>query len=91
MSRDRCAIHGRVTTAQGEPIAGAAAIIEGGPAHPDVAALTDAGGRFRYDDLVPGTYTLSVHAEGYAPRRRSARLEEGQIANLDFTLVDENA
>jgi hypothetical protein len=90
VSEQKAAIRGHVTSASGKPVSGAAAIIESGPTHLDITALTGAQGDFSYEELEPGTYTLTVYAPGYAPQRRSARLVAGQIAQLDFTLADQN-
>ncbi|MCG8455263.1 MAG: carboxypeptidase-like regulatory domain-containing protein, partial [Holophagales bacterium] len=46
---------------------------------------TDARGRYRLDFLEPGSWEVSVLAEGYLPGRGSVRLEPGSTA-LDFEL-----
>jgi hypothetical protein len=51
-------IGGRVTTATGEPVAGAAVLL----VEPDLATTTDAGGRFRFHGVAAGAFTLRVTA-----------------------------
>jgi hypothetical protein len=80
------AIVGQVT-ASGRPVVDAAVMFtRDSPEHPDIAALTGDGGEYRYDDLVPGVYTLLVHAEGYPPRTGQVRVQAGQQSRLDFSL-----
>lgn len=81
------AIAGQVVSAQGQPLSNAVIMITGdSPAHRDIAALTDASGQYRFDDLVPGHYTLLVNAEGYAAQTGQIQVEAGHVSNLGFTL-----
>lgn len=80
-------IAGQVRTAAGDPVAGAPVLIESSTAgHIDIAALSDADGGYRFDDLAPGRYELLVNAEGYPPARRVVEVEAGGLAHLDFVL-----
>lgn len=79
-------IAGTVTCETGAPLAGAVVAIGGeSPTHRDIGALTDDGGRYRFERLVPGRYTLMVNAEGYAMATRQVSVEAGEEARLDFT------
>jgi hypothetical protein len=52
-------------------------------------ALTDDHGRFRIDELAPGTYEVSIwSAVGGTPtlQHRTVRVEAGKPARLDVTL-----
>jgi len=48
------AIVGNITTTKGEPIADASVMVESGPSHPDLAAITDESGAYHLGDLEPG-------------------------------------
>ena len=61
-------IHGQVRSAGGQPLAEARVYYEQAPvAMPDVAALTDAAGRFTLATPADGTYRVGVACDGYAP------------------------
>lgn len=79
-------IAGRITTPDGRPVADAAVMIGGGsPPHPDIAALSDADGRFRFAGLPPGAYTLIVNAEGWPQQQVSANLT-GEHTTVNIVL-----
>lgn len=77
-------ITGRVSTADGRPVTGAAVLIAAGPPHPDISALTGDDGEYALDDLRPGRYEILVNAEGYGQIRRPAELEAGRTVRVDF-------
>ena len=79
-------IAARVTNAGGTPVVGAYAMITRGPAHNDIAAETDAGGRFLFGDLTPGDYALLVNAEGHNPKEVQTRVGAGETVRLDVVL-----
>ncbi|MGW8318973.1 MAG: carboxypeptidase-like regulatory domain-containing protein [Candidatus Promineifilaceae bacterium] len=93
MSRERSttstgAIAGTVNGPSQEPLAGAVVMISGdSPAHLDIAALTDAAGRYRFDNLQPGLYNLLVNAADYRSQSGQVMVEANQIARLDFALT----
>ena len=59
-------LSGRVTRAgSGDAMDGAAVVVE----ELRREVRTDAGGGYRFDDLAPGRYHVSVRAEGYSSRR----------------------
>lgn len=65
MSDDPSVIAGVVVDARGDPVEGARVYFVEGPVPlPDIAALTDSGGRFALSAPVPGTYQLGVASEG---------------------------
>jgi hypothetical protein len=80
-------IAGVVRGAGGEPVPGAVVALGGAsPEHRDIAALTDAAGRYRYGSLTPGTYTVIVNAPGRAAASADVAVGEGETASLDFDL-----
>ena len=58
-------VSGKVTRDNGEPMAGAAVVIE--ELKREVRTAED--GTYRFDNVPPGSYHLSVRAEGYSTRR----------------------
>jgi hypothetical protein len=67
MSERPLTITGLVRDTRGSPIKGARVYFVAGPApFPDIAALTDSGGRFSLIPPSPGTYQLEVSFEGLA-------------------------
>ncbi len=79
-------IAGVVTDTQGQPIVDVAiAVVESDRPVPAMAPFTDAQGQYLWR-LGPGTYTLEAYRDGYRPARQTIRVEEGQVAKLDFRL-----
>jgi hypothetical protein len=83
---DKAAIAGRVDDDQGKPLAEATVLIVSGPAHRDIAALTDSQGRYRFDSLLPGDYTLMVNAFGHPQKEGKVAAKVGDLAFLDFVM-----
>jgi hypothetical protein len=83
-------VEGRVTTSGGGPVAGAFVQAESldRPSRlvPEVAILTREDGRYLWP-LSPGTYRISVSAEGYRPAAGRATVRAGRLARLDLALV----
>ena len=53
---------------------------------------TDGSGRYRFNQLEPGVYTLSVSAAGFAPQaKQNINTIAGQNLQLDLTLYPEGA
>jgi iron complex outermembrane receptor protein len=84
---DEAAIAGVVSDEAGEPLAWAVVSLGGAsPQHRDIGAVTDDEGRYRFDRLAPGVYTVLVNAEGYPLQHREVRTEADQLARLDIKL-----
>lgn len=80
-------ITGQVTDEQGQPIAWASVMFtEDSPPHPDIAAVTNSEGQYRYTNLIPGTYTVLINAEGYPPHTQQVQAIAGQVVQLPFRL-----
>lgn len=79
-------IRGRVTNAQGEPIARARlAFVKSSVPMPEMAYLTQADGTFALN--VPrGEFTLAVNADGYAPQEREIDARATAEVQADFVL-----
>ena len=81
------ALQGVVTDAGSRAIIGAVVAITDRPTGFTRTLSTDAGGVFRWTDLAPGTYLLSVQAEGYEkPTRDDLLLNAGDAVTLELTL-----
>ena len=50
-------------------------------------ALTDAGGAYRIEGIVPGTIEIQVQSIGYAPERRTLILQPGEVVVENFGLT----
>ncbi len=51
------------------------------------SVTTEADGRFKFDNLQPGTYTLSIKMPGFADyKREQIRVEVGRTSTVDATL-----
>ncbi|HVO56817.1 MAG TPA: carboxypeptidase regulatory-like domain-containing protein [Dongiaceae bacterium] len=48
--------------------------------------LTDSSGYYRFANLPPGTYTITVAAKGFATVKREVLLEVGHLPTVDFAL-----
>jgi hypothetical protein len=66
MVRDGPLLSGRVVDELGAPIGEASVSVSRAPQPvPDIAALSDAFGRFSLDLPAPGAYVITCRAEGY--------------------------
>lgn len=80
-------ISGAICNLRGKPVADARVYVTDGPVPlPDIAALTDADGRFALSVPAAGSYTFECSAEGFAPKRVTLNVVSGQQAQLDFQL-----
>lgn len=81
-------IAGTVLTTTGQPVAEARAYYVAGPVPlPDIAALTDAAGRFFLEAPAPGSYRLECAAEGFESAVAVAEVvEAGREVGVEITL-----
>ena len=79
----RGTIRGRVVTRDRQPVSGATVAVSGGPAHRDIAALTDPQGNFALSGLLPGEYCIAVHTDRGA-QTKSAVVSAGQTGTVEF-------
>jgi len=83
-------VSGTVTDAKGNPIAGATVVVSQGGVTKG-QDTTDAQGNYSIGNLAPGTYNLTVSAEGYRTTTESFVLAANQQADHDVTLTKEAA
>ncbi|MGH7502582.1 MAG: carboxypeptidase-like regulatory domain-containing protein [Longimicrobiales bacterium] len=82
------AIEGTVVSETGGPVEDARVLITGAsPSHHDIAALTDARGRFRFDDLTPGHYGLRALSEADGQAEYGMEVRAGNVARLELVLM----
>ncbi len=78
-------ISGFVDDPSKRPIAGATVVAADADRSISKSALTDSAGFYRFDDLSPATYNISVSARGFeAIRMRQVRLEVDANERVDF-------
>jgi protocatechuate 3,4-dioxygenase beta subunit len=64
MNAAQGSISGRVVDAAGQPIAGASVAVSGSSQpHRDIGAMTSTDGRFRFGNMLPGTYQIAARAK----------------------------
>ncbi len=82
-------IVGRITDTRGRPVVGALvqprSLDDPSPPIPEIAIVSDDNGRYTWQ-LSPGSYELSVSADGYRGMTKLTKVKAGQAATLDFTL-----
>jgi Carboxypeptidase regulatory-like domain len=67
---EAAALSGVVKDPSGAVVNGAAIAVQPGSRGAALNAVTDAQGRFHFDDVAAGSYTLSVQANGFEPWQR---------------------
>jgi len=78
-------ITGLVTEVESGPLAGARITIDGLKTHQEISS--DATGRFAFDGLPPGPYSLKAEVPEYVTETRdSVRVARGATARADFVL-----
>lgn len=83
--RDYYLIGGTVTdTATGDPVPGASVTID---EIPDLAATTNAEGRFRFPNMPVGSYTLRATASGIGNGQRAAQVPDVVLDGYDLALA----
>lgn len=54
--------------------------------HPDIAQITNGEGRFRFDELSAGTYTLAAYLPDGRETRGTFSLARGEHIQYDLTV-----
>ena len=80
------AVEGAVTDAPGAALAGVRVYLMDARQSLVAAGETNAEGRFRLENVPPGTYVLRAARKNFATRRVPVKVSAGQTATLSFTL-----
>lgn len=76
-------IQGTVTFAgNGEPLHGASVLLSPG----GKLVESDALGRYRFEGLAPGEYTLLAHVHALADEKKTVQVKAGETVTVDFAL-----
>ncbi len=81
------AVRGKVQNQRGNFLSGAIVSLEG----TNRETRTDSQGNFRFNDLAPGTYQVSVDYLGYDRQQASAQVSASSGESLTFTLSQSGA
>jgi hypothetical protein len=84
---DRATLTGTVKDPTGAVIAGASIAATHDATKAVTRVRTTADGAYLAPNLIPGTYTVQVEAQGFGAQSRAVILEVGQRARIDFTLT----
>ncbi|MFS0737633.1 carboxypeptidase regulatory-like domain-containing protein [Sphingomonas sp. 1P06PA] len=84
------AVRGRVTTAAGQPAAGATVTATSTGTNRRLTTTADAAGNFSFSGLVPGEYRFEASAGGEAVATR-ATVAVGRVGTLNLTLAAASA
>ena len=80
-------VQGTVKDPQGALVPGATVEVSGPALIGKKTATTDTGGFYRIEQLPPGTYTIVVSAQGFAPQTQTnLQLTTGALPTLNLTL-----
>ncbi len=79
------AIHGTVADVAGNPLEGV--VLTAAPT--GGTRTTEAAGTFQFNDLDPGVYTVTAELDGYITQTQADTVVAGQVAEMDFILVEE--
>ena len=80
-------LQGTVKDANGAVVPKAQVVLSGSALAGDKSILTDSSGYYRFANLAPGTYSVSVKAQGFAALKRDGiTIEVGHLPTLDLGL-----
>ncbi|HJZ67818.1 MAG TPA: carboxypeptidase regulatory-like domain-containing protein [Blastocatellia bacterium] len=79
-------LSGTIKDQTGAVITGAQVSIRNDATGETKTALTGDDGRFKFDKLAPGAYTVSVSQTGFKPSQRTVAIEPGRPASIEIRL-----
>jgi len=79
-------LQGTVKDPSGGVIAGARVVVTANSLVGSKSVDTDASGYYRFANLPPDNYTVSVTANGFSTAKREVSLDVGRLPTVDFTL-----
>lgn len=80
-------LRGTVRAAQGPPLPDSLAAVQERQAEDPLLAVSDDQGRYAFDEVTQGRWSLEVHRPEYLPERREVPLKTGEQAIQDVVLT----
>ena len=81
------AVGGAATDPNNAVVANATVTLKSMDTNKTETATTDSDGRFRFNNLQPGTYTLTISATGFSEYKQERLVVEvGRLSNIDAVL-----
>lgn len=80
-------LRGTVREAQGQPLPDSLAAVQERQAEEPLLAVSDDQGRYAFDEVTQGRWSLEVHRPEYLPARREVPLKAGEQAIQDVVLT----
>src|SRR5882757_7581750 len=79
-------LQGTVKDSSGGVVAGATVVVTANSLVGSKSVDTDSSGYYRFANLPPDNYTISVTAKGFSTAKREVALDVGRLPTVDFTL-----
>ena len=79
-------LQGTVKDPSGAVVAGATVVVTAKSLVGSKSVDTDSSGYYRFANLPPDNYTISVTAKGFSTAKREVALDVGRLPTVDFTL-----
>ncbi len=80
-------LSGHISDPNGSPVAGAKVTAQGKFGGAEVQIITDADGKFRFENLSAGDYRIKVEANGFSVSNREIKFENAATDNLEIVLT----
>lgn len=81
--KELASIEGTVLDLDGQPLRDVPVMIQtSDQSHPDIAAVTDDRGNFRFDGLLPGEYTLAAYSPEGEARTTTTSTTAGRVSKV---------
>ena len=77
-------------TIKSKPIANATVMITGNsPPHIDISPLTDDLGKYGFDNLIEGEYSIMVNIENHDAKIKKINVVDGKLSKLNFSFDED--